>query len=440
MNKKPSKRTSSIPGRRTLAVMKLLAGMMLTSVFVLTACKRDQPSSAAAAKPAAHDGHEHEHEGHEHVDEVKLTAESIVRYGVATDLVKKHALRSTVVVPAEVDFNADAVAHVGSPLRGRVVEISARAGREVKKGDELCVIESPELGEAQADLLQRRVAQKASAPAVALAKASWDRARSLYEQSQGTSLAEVQRREAEHGSLVAAQLGADAAFTAAESRLRLMGMDKAAVDALLKTGEVRPRHTLRASINGQVIEREVTLGELVGPDRERLMVLADVTSVWVMAAVPEALVGEIAVGTKAWIRVGPSESVPIGGQVAHVAASVDASTRSVQVRIEVAAVDGLIKPGMFARVEIVLGSQGAEPAPVVAVPDVAVQTVEGGPAVFVPVEGEPNTFAKRAVSVGKSVGGLVPILSGLTEGEKFVVSGSFILKAELGKAGASHQH
>jgi cobalt-zinc-cadmium efflux system membrane fusion protein len=100
-----------------------------------------------------------------------------------------------------------------------------------------------------------------------------------------------------------------------------------------------------------------------------------------------------------------------------------------------------LKPGMFAQVEIVATDPAnPEAAPMVAVPDEAVQTVEGGPAVFVPVKGEPNTFAKRAVTVGPSVGGLVPILGGLVEGEEFVVAGTFILKAELGKGSAAHEH
>ncbi|MBC8106127.1 MAG: efflux RND transporter periplasmic adaptor subunit, partial [Anaerolineae bacterium] len=70
----------------------------------------------------------------------------------------------------------------------------------------------------------------------------------------------------------------------------------------------------------------------------------------------------------------------------------------------------------------------------------AVQTVEGEPSVFVPVEGEPNTFAKRAVGVGAPINGMVPVFAGLKDGEKYVATGSFILKAELGKAGAAHEH
>jgi len=75
---------------------------------------------------------------------------------------------------------------VGSPLRGRAIDIRVRRGDQVAQGDTLCVIESPELGEAQAEFLQRRIAREAAAPAAELAKSLWDRARLLHEQSQGS--------------------------------------------------------------------------------------------------------------------------------------------------------------------------------------------------------------------------------------------------------------
>jgi cobalt-zinc-cadmium efflux system membrane fusion protein len=74
------------------------------------------------------------------------------------------------------------------------------------------------------------------------------------------------------------------------------------------------------------------------------------------------------------------------------------------------------------------------------VPEGAVQTVEGEPAVFVPHASEANTFQKRQVGVGPSVNGMVPVFAGLKEGEKYVAAGSFILKAEIGKEGAAHEH
>lgn len=410
-----------------------------------------EPGKAGGAKEAGHDhdhDHDHDHgddhgagEGEAHADEVTLTPEAVIRYGIKVDAATLSTLTPTFTAPGRVGFNTEAMAHVGSPLRGRAVEIRARLGDAVKRGDALLIVESPELGEAQAEYFQRRTAAQASAPSADLARLSWERAKALFEQSQGISLSEVQKREAEYKAAVASQRSAEAAVIGSENRLHLLGMGQAAVEDLARTGEIAPRYTVHAPIDGRVVQREITLGELVGPDREALMVLADTSTLWVLADVPEARVHEAAVGARAWVAAGASDGRRFEGAVSFVAALVDPDTRTAQVRIEVPAAALALRPGMFALVEIVAADPDAPGRrPVVAVPDAAVQTVEGGPAVFVPVKGEPNTFAKRAVTVGPAVGGLVPVLSGLAEGEEFVSAGAFILKADLGKSGAAHQH
>ena len=426
-----------------------IAAAVMT-LTLLAGCKKHTEGdghdhgSKPPAKADEHAGHGHGSEsgGAEgHADEVKLTAEAIERYGVKVQPAQLWALKPTFVAPARVGFNTEAMAHVGSPLRGRAVELKVRLGDTVKRGDALLVVESPELGEAQNDFFQKRIAAQSASPAVDLARVAWERAKALLEQSQGISLTEVQKREAEYKAAVASQRAAEAAVVGSENRLHLLGMSQASVEELAKTGEISPRYTVHAPIDGQVVQREVTLGELVSPDREALLVLADTSTLWVLADVPEARLHEIAVGAKSWVAVGTTGARRFEGQVAFVAPLVDATTRTAQVRIEVPAAALTLKPGMFAQVEIVATDPAnPEAAPMVAVPDEAVQTVEGGPAVFVPVKGEPNTFAKRAVTVGPSVGGLVPILGGLVEGEEFVVAGTFILKAELGKGSAAHEH
>ncbi len=399
----------------------------------------------AHAEPAGHD----EHEGHDdgeggegHVDEVTLTPEAVARYGVRIAKVQAKALEATFVAPARVGFNTEAMAHVGSTLEGRAVEIPVRLGDEVKKGDPLVIVESPELGQAQAEFLLKRTMARAAEPQVDLAKASWDRAKGLLEQSQGISLTEVQKREAEYKAALAAKQTAESAAVAAENTLRILGMDRASIDQLAKTETISPRYTIRAAIDGQVVEREITLGELVSPDRESLMVLADTSTLWVLADVPEARLASVAVGARAWVMTGSFEGERFAGQVAFISPLVDPMTRTAPVRIEVPrGVLGALRPGMFAQVEIAAAAEAGDgQAARIAVPMDAVQTVEGGPAVFVPVEGEPNTFAKRAVRIGPVVGGMVPVLSGLSEGEPFVAGGSFILKAELGKGSAKHEH
>src|SRR5439155_7268910 len=103
----------------------------------------------------------------------------------------------------------------------------------------------------------------------------------------------------------------------------------------------------------------------------------------------------------------------------YVAPLADPATRTVQVRIVVPNESRALRPGTFARAEIEEATE-KPPQPVLAVPDDAVQTVEGETVVFVPVEGEENAFAKKAVKVGEAVGDLVPVLSGLKEGDKVV--------------------
>jgi cobalt-zinc-cadmium efflux system membrane fusion protein len=413
---------------------------VLTIVGIATAAEEHDHDHAAENKLAA-EAHSDDKHGHEegHADEVRLTPEAIQRYGIKVAPATRQALTPTVSVPARVTFNTEAMAPVGSAVQGRASEIRARVGDLVKKGDELLVVESPTLGEAQSDYLQKRTAVVVARSAIEPARDAADRAKKLYDSSQGISLGEVQKRSAELKAAEGALQTAEAAATAAENKLHLLGMDQKAVADLVASKEINPRYVIRAPIGGQVIEREVTLGELVAPEKEALLVLADPTTLWVIADVPEARLRDVTVGAGAQIRVGAIGDEPVAGKVSFVAPSIDANTRTAQVRIEVPNGNGRLKPGMFATA-VLAASHEATGQAVLSVPDAAVQTVEGGPAVFVPVAGEPNTFAKRAVNVGAAVGGVVPITSGLKEGEPVVVSGSFILKAELGKGEAAHEH
>ena len=363
------------------------------------------------------------------VTEVKLTNEAIRRYGVSLGRAKKQKLVSHVVAPAEVSFNTTAMAVVGCPVQGRVAELKVAVGDAVSKGDELLIVESPELGETQSDYLQKRTGVIAAEAAVDPAKDAYDRAKSLYDSSQGIALTEVQKRQVEYTAAKNAALTAQASLKAAESRLKLLGLNKNAIDALVKSGEINPRYVVRAPLAGTVTERLVTLGELVKPDREKLLIVADMTTLWVIADVPETRIAEIKPGAKASVAVGDQS---IDGTVFRVGLSVDPSTRSVPVQIEVKA-NPAFKPGMFAQADI---TTSAGDDPVVAVPSSAIQSVDGSTAVFLPVDGHPNTFTRRMVSVGDSAGGMVPIVSGLEGNEWIVTSGTFILKAELGKAAA----
>jgi len=444
------------PHRTTARLARVAGTSLILMSATLPGCKKTDAHSEGdghdhaqptleAAGHSQDDGHDHD-EGEEeaaHADEVVLTAEAISRHGVKVEAAQLWQLRPTFTSPARVAFNTEAMAHVGSPLPGRAVEIKVKLGSFVNANDELVVVESPELGAAQSDFLLKKTAAQTAQPAVDLAQTAWNRAKGLYEKSEGIALTEVQKREGEYKAAVAALRSAEASAVAAENLLHLLGMKQDEVEALAASGEVHPRFTIHAPIAGQVVEREVTLGELVSPERESLLIIADTRVLWVVADVPEARIHEVATGATAWVKVGSIDAARYEGAIAFISPMVDAATRTAQVRIEVVSDEqgSALKPGMFAQVEIVAtDTLAAEPSPSIAVPEQAIQTVEGGPSVFVPVPGEENTFAKRSVTVGKPVGGLIPIYAGLVEGEQFVAAGSFILKAELGKAGAEHAH
>lgn len=415
-------------------------------LILMLGCRDKDTTNAVAGKPTDAHAHGDEHEGHahgeeEHSGEVKLTSDAITRYGIKVESASLWKLQPAFMAPARVAFNAETMAHVGSPLPGRVVELPIRLGDKVQKGDVLLQVESPQLGEAQSEFLQKRIQAQTAVPAVDLAKNALDRATKLFDQNRGIALDEVQKREAEYRMAMAAHKSAESAVIAAENKLHLLGMDQAAVERLIESGEVQSRFPIRAPIPGTVVEREVTLGELVNPEKEALLVLADTETVWVLADVPEARLPSVVMGAAAWLKTGGLETHKHDGSVSYIAPMVDARTRTAQVRIAVKCEHGSLWPGMFVQVEITATDRNnPDLPPVIAVPEEAIQTIDRRTVIFVPVPKEENTFVQRVVSTDKSVSGLVPIRSGLVEGEQYVSTGSFILKAELGKGSAAHEH
>ncbi|MCE9595828.1 MAG: efflux RND transporter periplasmic adaptor subunit [Planctomycetes bacterium] len=374
-----------------------------------------------------------------HASEVRLTADAVERYGVRVESVQRRTLVPTIRVPAQVAFNSEGMAHVGIPVQGRVAELRVRLGDEVKRGDALLVVESAELGEAQSEFLQRRGAAAGAEPAVELARDAHERAKALYDKNQGIALTEVQKRESEFRGASAVLASARSAEEAARSRLRLLGLSEDALARLASGGKIDPHFTVFAPIAGQVIEREATLGELVGPDREKLLVLADMAKLWVIADVPENRLRDVARGAKARVLLGGGGEHWCEGVISFISPALNPATRTVRVRIEPTDRHAELLPGVFAEVEIEL-HDAASREPVLAIPESATQTIDGATVVFVPIAAEPNTFAKRGVTIGERLGDFVPVLHGLVEGELVVVDGTFILKAELVKDSGGEGH
>lgn len=453
----------------------LIVSLMIMALFTL-------PTTSFAEK----DEHGHEHgaeEGHEdaHSDEVKISPEGMKLFNITIKSVEKRVLRETISTPARVTYNEEAMAHVSSSVAGRILELRAKLGDNVDKNAVLAIIGSSELGEAESNLLQSHSLLDGARSSLEVAKAAFERADELRK-TNSISISDHMARQGEMKRAEAELKVADAAYTAARNKLRILGQSTEKIDQLLQTQTVSGLYELRAPIAGRVIQRETTIGEIVGPDKELAFVIADISTLWVIADVPERHVNRVATGARAVIRTSTSADAFVEGKVQYVAPDISARTRTGQVRIVLDAtaphshaeehdeaphdhahddsshehdekseaknppvdehgVDGvqsLLRAGMFAQVDLELSGNGAQKS-VVAVEDDAIQTVEGRDAVFVPAD-EPDTYKPQHVVLGARIGDFVPVLSGLKEGDKYVASGTFVLKAEMAKEGVAHEH
>ena len=181
---------------------------------------------------------------------------------------------------------------------------------------------------------------------------------------------------------------------------------------------------LKASIDGVIIERNATAGELVDKSKA-IYTISDPAQLWAIAEVKERDIATVKLGQDAAFTTLTFPDEKFHGKVVLIGNQVEAGSRTVEVRIAVDNADGRLKPGMFADVEIVTTILDN----VLLIPDAALETDGEEQIVFVALDS--NKFEKRIVKLGLEQSGRVQILSGVKAGENIVTDGSFILKSEM---------
>ena len=398
-----------------------------TLAFGLTACND------------AHD-HDHDHGGHDdhdepHEGEISLTAAAVEHHGIALDQAEQRELRETFSAPARLAYNEDALAHVGTLVSGRVSRLAKGVGDRVAAGDVLFVIDSAELGAAQNDHLAKLAQLAAATTAFQIAEQYFKSGKELSA-AEAVSRVEVQKREVALRAAEAQFKSAQAALASGRNRLQLFGMTQPGIAQLEETGAIRPQAEVRAPIAGTVVERAVTLGETVSPEQPRLFVVAGLGKLWLLVEAPPARSASLKAGQSVTLN-DPATGRSATAVLDYVSPVASPGARTVRARAVVDNRDGLWRPGVFVTAKLPVGAAVVRS---VAVPAKAVQDIGGQPVVFVPVPGEANTFEVREVAVGPEVDGWLPVKRGLVDGEALVVEGGFLLKAELGKAMAGHDH
>ena len=306
-----------------------------------------------------------------------------------------------------IDFNEQHLSRIGANVTGRVSEIYANLGQQVKQGEVLAKITSTELTQSQLIYLKAKSANQ-------LAEQAANRATILYKEDV-IALAELQRRESESSS-------AKAEYRAANDQLRVQGMDQASIDRLAKTGLIESINHVVTSIAGEIVERKINKGQVVQP-ADALFSVADLNTLWAISEVPESNSYLIHKGQKASLIIPSLRNQEVDGVVAHVSSTVNTQTRTVVVRMELPNKNGQMKPGMLATMLI-----ESQPMEKLVVPVNAVFREDNQDHVF--IRQDDNRYRMIPVKLGAEGRGYRPVISGLDDGQEIAIDGAYHLNTE----------
>lgn len=321
--------------------------------------------------------------------------------------VSTQPVAETLRVAGRIDFDEQRLARIGATITGRVTDIDAMLGQEVKKGEVLARLNSSDLSTQQLAYLRAR-------SELELNRRNAERAKLLYD-ADVISVAELQRRQSEFQISVAET-------RAASDQLQLLGVTPASIDRLGKQGAVNSLTPVVSTLNGHVVERKLAQGQVVQP-ADALFVVADLTRLWAVAQVPEQQVSQVKVGQAVSIEVPALGNEKLVGKLIYVGQTINPETRTVLVRTELDNRDGRLKPAMLA--SMLIEARAVERQ---VVPASAVVRENDEDHVFVAL-GD-GTFRLTKVKLGPEQSGQRVVLSGLKGDENIVMNGAFHLNNE----------
>lgn len=323
------------------------------------------------------------------------------------------ASADALVANGTITFDANHVSAISSRAEGRVIQVRADLGQPVAASQVLAFLESSEVGQVRGDLERAKAS-------VDIARRNYDREKRLFDQSI-TSQKELLEAENTLRS-------AEADLSSAESRLRAVGA----------VGGSGATFGLVTPIAGVVVERNASPGQVVGPSTN-LFTVANLRHVWITVDVYEADLARVRTGASVVVTPTALPGETFNGRVTYAGGVVDPASRTFKVRVELENETLRLRPGMFAQVRIATPPSRVATG-TIAVPEIAVQDVNGKQVVFVALA-DPGRFVARVVTLGApAAGGLVSITTGLVAGERIVTRGAFQLKAEMMKASFGEDH
>jgi membrane fusion protein, heavy metal efflux system len=343
-------------------------------------------------------------------DALELSPHEFAKFKV--EPAQEHEFRIQREAVGSIDFNQEMSVQVFAPFAGRILSLYAKAGDDVRKGATLFTLDSPDLLEAESKLIS-------AAGTLNVANRSLERARQLFV-VQGASQKDLEQAAAD-------QQAAEGALEAARDALRIFGKTDADLDRIVAQRRVDSVLVVRSPIAGRVTARNAAPGLFAQPGSAPApYTVSDISTMWMIASVPETDFRYLAGGQELDVTVAAYPGRIFRGRIVRIGATVDPSTRRVDVRSEVRDPRHELRPGMFATFLIRTGQSIRS----LAVPYAGVVR-EGDGTMTVWVNADDRHLARRTVQTGLQQDGLTQILAGLEPGERVATTDALFLNNAL---------
>ncbi|MBI5100531.1 MAG: efflux RND transporter periplasmic adaptor subunit [Nitrospirae bacterium] len=415
--------------KRPLAIIfvVLCAAVLLTGCSKKEAAKEEKQVAVGEKKEAGHEGkdedqHAGEHKGEHEGEEPGVVTLSPEKQKFAGIEVRNVALENAAVplsATAVLEINMDRSAKISPRVTGKAVRITASQGDRVKAGQALAWLDSVELDQAWADYLKAQ-------GKIELARKNFQREETLFEKKVAPEK-DVLKAKQELGE-------AEADLNLAKERFRLLGVDVSQFSSSKGNGN-HPLIPVITPVSGVVLEKTVTQGEMVNPEKT-LFAVADLSTLWVVIDVYEKDISRLRRGTGVKVSVTAFPEKTFKGKISYISDVVDEKTRTEKARVTIDNSSGMLKPGMFAAVLTEAASGGTER--LIVIPEEAV--IIDGAKRYTFIQTAPEKFQRREIETGRSLGNRLEVKSGLKVGEPVAVKGAFILKSELKKGEIVDEH
>jgi cobalt-zinc-cadmium efflux system membrane fusion protein len=340
---------------------------------------------------------------------VSMTDQQVEQGGIEMLTSGPARIKSTLQLIGHISFNEDNVVYVVPRLAGVVELVGANAGDQVRKGHILAVISSPALADLRSELL---AAQKR----LSLARITYEREKKLWEE----------KISAEQDYLQARNVMQDAEIITQRIKQKLASLGSAPT-----TTSNLARYEIHAPIDGIVMQKQISVGQVLKEDAN-IFVVADLSTVWAVLTIYAKDLNTVKVGQKATVKATAFE-YQSSGIVEHFGRLLGEQTRTAEAHIILPNPKGIWRPGLPVNIELVADEVEVP----VAVSADAIQTVRDWTAVFVRYG---TFFEAHPLELGRSDGKFIEVVKGLSAGERYAAKNSFLIKTDMGKDAASHEH